>query len=206
MVLKDRHRALMAAAGGVLPPAYRRVDYIKSTNNAYIQTDYTPIIGDELSADFMAESNANMICLFSAGTGSSQLIALANKQNTSSIKFYCKYFSTGSADSLNADNHINEWKRMTVSSDGTFTCNGISLRVTPTQALDGTATTLRIFMRRDGSNPFIGRLKSFKVTNNGMVKINLIPCIRLSDSVAGAYDTVSKTFYSSASNNAFVAG
>ena len=190
-----------------LPPMYKRVEYIQARSYAHIITDYVPTRNDEIYVRFMPDSvSSSMNCLFSAGNGTYQLIALGYAANGKQA-YYCKYFASGGAKELIANNTAGLWTTMTVNASGQFTSNGVSITSTYDNEIDGTNKSLLVFRRANTNNPYIGKLASFVITNNGTKKLELIPCIRMSDSIAGAYNTVAKHFYSSYSSlEEFTAG
>lgn len=192
----------------MVPPAYKRVEYIRSAGSAYIITDYIPVQNDEIGVTYQVDNaaiRAGTSCLFSAGNGTYQLISLAYYSTSYACPGqYCKYFASGSAAPIISGELDDVWYTLSVDSAGAFRVNGEVARKPYEHELDGTAVTLWIFKRRNNASPYTGKLKSFKITNSGTTKLNLIPCVRRSDGVAGAYDTVSKTFYTSASSEAFL--
>lgn len=199
-VMLERRRRMIAGCDPELPPLYKRVEYIQSTIYAYIATSYIPTRNDELEIEYMCDhaagGSANMHCLFSAGNGVYQLIALSYD----ATNYYFKYFASGGAQTVHYAFTVGQWEKMNVTYDGVMHTSQVNSNASPYEdELDGNMTNLWIFRRRVDSNPYIGKLKYFKITNNGTLKLNLIPCVKISDDVAGAYDTVSKTFYPSAS-------
>ena len=195
-----------AAAGGELPTGYKQIAYIQAEQYAYIATNYTPVKDDEITVRFMSDSISTYNCLFSAGNNNYQLIALGNNANGLQ-DFYCKYFASGSAVEMKTHITTGTWQTMTVNSNGRFDANGVYATSPYENEIDGGLNKLFIFRRVNSNYPYIGKLSSFTIANNGRKKLDLIPCLRTSDNVAGAYDAVSKTFYSSASpNEQFIPG
>jgi len=197
-----RRRLIAASNPYGLPPGYRHVEHITTSGSAYIATAYVPTVGDEFAVDFVTnDSLSSTRCLFSAGTGTRQLVALAGQYDGRKL-FYCRCFSQ-SAATLYCTLDSGTKYRLTANANGVYTCDGASATNAPIGELDGTSTNLWIFKRRNASSPWIGKLYSFTVQHGGITKLNLVPCVRISDSKAGAYDTVSKTFYPSASDTDF---
>lgn len=185
----------------LVAPGYMKVEYIQNTDWAKIDTGYVPVQGDEFEIEFMQDQEkTGYQGLFSAGTGTYQIIALAYI-SSKKINYYAKYFASGGAKTLASQHEHNIWYTMRVTADGTFSCNGASVISPYEHILDGNKTTLYIFRRRDDNSSFAGKLKLFKITNNGTLKMNLIPCVRMTDNVAGVYDTVSKVFLTSQSSD-----
>ena len=188
-------RAVLMATDPDLPPGYRRVDYIRSESSAFIQTDYVPVRYDEIESEFTIDTNS-LRCLFSAGMGTYQLVFLT--QSGSNSYTYLRYFDS-SAPSYKFSLQEGAWNSLRLSGNGVLTINGVSNSYTYKSAIDGTNGNMYVFIRSNKQSAFIGKLRKFKITNSGTLKLNLIPCIRGSDGKAGVYDTVSKTFYGSAS-------
>ena len=201
--------------GGELPDTYREVDYISTgtSGGPYIKTNYTPVQGDEFHILFQTNfsqtttsTTSTFYCLLSAGTGTYQLICLiaANKVATSR-SIYWKYLATGTASTTAKEFDQNAWYIATTSS-GTLTAGNTSVTSAYGGAIDGTDKALYIGMRANGTTPFLGKFGRFQITNSGTLKLNLIPCYRISDTVIGMYDTVSNTFYTNAGSGSFTKG
>lgn len=200
--LIERKKRIMMATDPDLPPWYQRVEYIKATSSAFIATNYVPTHYDAFEIEYMLDANSGNKCLFSAGAGTYQLIMLSYVDGSASkYAFYYRFFSSGNAVNFHLNAAPGTWYKMTISADGVASSNGESITKAYEHELDGDNTTLYIFRRRNSSSQFVGKLKSFKIINNGTLKLNLIPCIQLSNGHAGVYDTVSKTFYGSGSPN-----
>ena len=194
LCMTESRRRIMAV-DPVLPPQYQRVEYIKATSYAYIKTNYVPTRYDEFESEFLITNRDYYDCLFSAGRDTYQLVLLLKSGSNYS---YLRYFNTIAPDRY-FNIQENTWNKLILSANGTLTINNTILSYTYASEIDGNYNNMFILRRRNEDSLFIGKLKSFKITNNGTTKMNLIPCIRLSDMKAGAYDTVSKEFFGSAS-------
>jgi len=75
-------------------------------------------------------------------------------------------------------------------------------------APNGSNTTSTFFVCSQTIDSCISKIKMyyFRLYDNDEIKIYLIPAKRKSDSVAGMFDLVSKTFFTSSTDTAFVAG
>lgn len=189
-----------------LPQMYLHVEYIENPSTALIIADYEPVRYDEVSARFSVTGQSDYGALFYCGTESYQFGTLLEPSRSG---FWCKYFASGGAPYLDFDEPLstNTWYDFSVSSIGVFSCDGKNATSTYQAQIDGTDKRLWVLRRANGNSPFVGKLASFVVKNNGINKLNLVPCVRLSDDKAGMYDTVSQTFYTSASAySQFVAG
>ena len=178
-----------------IPSEYEEVEYIESTGTQYIDTNYTPVQGDDLEFKNVTINNFNG-ALFSAGTESYQLILLG----LGSVCYY-KYFQAGNA---------------VASSFSTITNGNIKVlngnlyinNVLKAQADYGGAvnTTLNIFQRANNTSNLIGKIGEIIISNNGIIKRDFIPCYRKSDNVAGLYDLVNNTFYTNQGTGNFIVG
>ena len=195
-------RRRILAADPLLPPGYERKKCVVNTQYAFFATDYTPRMGDQFDVLFMpTRDGGGLQALFSCGTGTYQTIALMDGIRIHGVKnsFYVKCFSSATGELLSGLD-VNAWYNFKLYADGTAICNGTTIKVTPAHEIDG-AGSLYVFRRANTRYPFIGKLASFKVSNNGILTLNLIPCVRLLDNKVGMYDSVNKVFYSSASSS-----
>lgn len=192
-----------------LPAEYQEVEYIETTGTQYIQTSYTPQNADEIVCDFAVVGSivgaANAQVLFSAGTGTNQLIFLLN--NTSGATpvdgAYYKYFASGDAARLFFYPSYDTKYRLEIGNDGTANCNGYSVQ----SNYEGTVNTaLRLMQRANGRSSFKGKCYQFILSNGGEVKLHLIPCYRKTDDKPGMYDLVSGAFFVNAGTGEFTVG
>ena len=196
-------RALLAQqGGGILPGIYRQLEWIGSDGNQYIDTSYVPVQGDEFNVSFIQTGNGSTFrALFCAGTGTYQSVVLL-PQNVGSGGGFIRYFSSGSKQFTFA--YGSDLLNITIDKDGVLSVDNHYLATCAFENdLDGDNAYIRIFRRANGNNPMSGKLYGFTVTNNGVDKLKLIPCLRISDSKPGVYDTVSESFYANAGTGDF---
>jgi hypothetical protein len=177
----------------VYEPLTRR-EYILNESIGVIKTAIVPQIGDVMEVGFMMGTKYSG-ALFSAGTGDSQLIFLSTGRQS----FYTKYFHSGGAESIVIYPPSDTWIDLTVGSDGTFTATTeegrqYSIISSPKQPLDGEDTTLWLLGRRNGTSPFLGKMKYFRLKRNGETLIDLVPYVN-NEGVVGMLDEVTGTFY-----------
>lgn len=188
-----------------LPDEYQEVEYIESTGTQYIKTNYTPQNFDSIKCLFsMSEfytSGSTYWTLFSAGTGTYQLIVLLAKSGVSGA--YYKYFASGTASKFNFNPNIDTKYEMNVDSNGIISCNDYTAQSNYQNAVD---TPLYLMMRANGESPFKGKIYKFSIINNGINMINLVPCYHKSDGEIGMYDTISQTFYTNQGTGEFLKG
>lgn len=201
--------------GGDLPDIYREVEYINTGNgDPYIKTNYTPTNGDNLH--FIFQNNAErtttqtFYTLISAGKETYQFIVMFglwlrnNDQVSDSI--YWKHMASGAAPSVTMIELVNDAWYIADSIGDTLTVKGNTLTSAYESALDGTDTSLYVGCRANLGNPFHGKFGRIQITNDGKLKLNLIPCYRKQDNVIGMYDSVSDTFYTNSGTGSFTKG
>lgn len=203
MGMMDLRRQIIAGGKrSELPAGFRELSYITANGNQSLRLNYTPVQGDEIHCKFtIGDGVSSTHGLFSAGTDTYQFLLLTGFSNTG---FYYKYFSSATVE-VKANLSKNTWYDADINSGGVLSLNGGTWTRAYTNALDGANTTLWLFQRHDGGSKWFGSISEFWITNGGEYKVKLIPCLRKSDSKAGMYDTVSKTFYGSSLND-FIAG
>ena len=201
-MIELRRQIIAGGRRSELPAGYTKLPYITADGNQSLRTSYVPVQNDEFHCRFTIGSGASSTHgLFSAGTGTYQLLLLTGFSNTG---FYYKFFSSATGE-VKPNLAKNTWYDADINSSGTLSLNGGTWTRAYTNAIDGANNTLWLFQRRDGSGKWFGNISEFWITNNSVDKIRLIPCLQKSDNKAGMYDTVSKTFYGSSLND-FIAG
>ena len=177
-------------------PYLRRVAYLESHGTEYIDTGVVPEIGCEIECEYFYTgyvANSNAQALFSAGTGTYQLIALGAFDVVHG--FWFKYFSTGHAKSLTYYPTTGEWYRIFVDAIGVATVGGSSIVSSAEYELDGIDKTLYLLARRDKTSFMKGRIRSFSFSSKtGNKLLDLIPVLDLSGRPA-MYDKVSGQFF-----------
>lgn len=182
-----------------LPSAYEKIPYVTANGNQVIRTDYILDRYDEFHLKFK-DVNVNGT-LLSAGNGTYQTVLIGGSGGAG---WYYRYFSS-STISATAEYVSGVWYDVDIDTNGILYTNGKTFTSPYEAPLDGTATSLYLFERRNWTQRYIGSLSEFWIKNNGKFKMYLIPCIRKSDQKVGMYDTIGKIFYTSARSD-FIAG
>ena len=197
--MEIRYRIMIASIPDYLrlPSAYEKLPYITCNGNQVIRGDYVPVGYDEFHIRFNGADGT----LLSAGNGTYQLILIGGFSQTG---WYYKNMSSSTIN-VEAEYVANTWYDLDIDRDGTLYTNGKSFACAYQAELDGTATNMYLFERRNWSSPYTGSVSEFWIKNNGEYKMYLIPCIRKSDQKVGMYDTVGKTFLTSARSD-FIVG
>lgn len=191
MDLMSLRRSLMMQKKGLLPAAYQQVEWISSTNDGgqYINTLVASSDSIKVECGFDCGSGYTYSTIFGS-TAATFFLQKGNSTNklTARIKF-------GTAFNVEVPT-LNAYIEASLSAD--------SLVVNGTDYTPNVGTT-----KYEGNICLFGRLNySSQLDIKGAVKIwyckiydnnalvrNFIPCIRIADSEAGMYDTVTKTFY-----------
>ena len=204
-VMIERKKRIMMAQGSQLPSSYRKVEYIEATGTQFVNTGYAVKRYDAIQIRYTRDVRGGMRALFSSGGGTYQFIALSTDNLV--CNYYVKYFASGTAKTLIAQQAGNngEWYTISVDGNGLFwsSSNDASILSEYEHDIDGD-NNLYIFKRYSSANYWIGKISYFKIENNGTKVMELIPCVRKSDDKPGMYDTVSKTFYTNAGTGEFI--
>lgn len=183
--------------------------WLESSGTQYIDTGYTPIQYDEIKTDIMFTSSDFSVVrtIFSAGTENYQFTF-----GPFDTKTYFKYFAQGSASEINFLPNINTWYSLNIDENGVCSFGGYTTTSTYTSALDGDNTTMYLFMRRNNTSSFIGKLKSFIIKNKGIIKKHFVPVPKglvignYTVPSNGMWDIVTQTFFANQGTGNFIFG
>lgn len=174
---------------------------LEADGNQYIDTLYTPQIGDEIEIDnLLIPKNAYWHAPFSAGTGTYQLILLGSADT-----FYYKYFATGGAQNFTVTytKYFRTPTSLRITKDGELYLNNtLVITSPPTGDVD---TTLDLFQRANDTSRFIGQCGAIRIIRNGNIILNFIPYID-ENRVVCLYEKVSKTYFYNAGTGSFTIG
>jgi hypothetical protein len=174
-----------------LPPGYKRLEYIESTSNQYINTWFKLASTDVIKARFKNTS--------SSGAGALHGIFKSGESSTlyANTTYYC-YNSSNTKVNTGISVDTNWHDVVQDFTNGVLTIDGVDTTYTPFTFTNTNNAPLfaRIYNNAIGYY-FVGRIAYWKVYRNGTLKMNMIPCID-PNNVVGMYDTVGDTFYGSA--------
>jgi len=193
--------------GGKKLPYDAEIEYLRGTGTQYIDTGYTPVIGDSIYCEFMLDVAASTIyhqALYSAGTGNYQVIFLIAQTPNGISGVYIKHFASGAAAILNYYTSVNTWYTLTVTSAGVSTIGNHTITSNPKAEIDGNEKTLWLWKRRNNTSPFNGRIRRFYIKNNGVMKLDLIPVRK--GTTGYMYDKVSGKLFGNAGTGEFILG
>lgn len=191
-----------------LPAIYQEVEYLENTGTSYIQTAVTPNNIASGSISFQITATGSYIAIWGAdGGGASNSASYELSAGTSERGFwYCGTRTTFSSFSTNTTYTVS-WQ--TASGTQSYDVNGTTYSGTNTGTPSDSLAVALFGVNRSGSiaNSSKSKIYSFVAydANNAPV-LELIPCYRKSDSVAGMWDRVSKTFLTNAGSGTFSVG
>ena len=185
---------------------YQPVTYISTsesvgTTGPYINTGVSIDATTKLTVDFMftsvATSGSNKARLFGVAGGvgtTNSRFAFGVDAASNTDKWYC---GIGNQNTWNGSNDTNRHTFIIDAPNKTFNVDNDSYEVA--YSTFSTTGTFMLFGRLS-ANGYIqdrcdGRLYGATIEKDGATVMNLVPCYRRSDNVAGLYDTVSDTFF-----------
>ena len=193
-----------------IPKEYQEVEYIESTGTQYIDTEYvlksSSVVEIEVSLkQSIPKADGALFGSRASDYGNQNVLWFNNIMDVNTATFQASIGSdTYTNNTLNFnrfyrvkfgfkelyldDNKINTFKN-------NFYENDVSL------ILFGIKTGETVDSRR-----FYGKVKSFKITTDGDVVRNFIPCYRKSDNVIGFYDVIGNKFYTNKGTSNFLKG
>ena len=193
--------------GSAVPAGYTRVEYVQSGGSSYIDTGYTfennttpKLVIDTL---YTAFSGWNMHGVSGSAFGGPNvgvssdgyLAAATNGDKKSTVKA-----ATNTRYLFNLDIPAGTFSVTNVSTGETL----VNMTGMTTTNRSGTKPTFKLFGYESTNNSIVknrSRIYSAKLYDNGVLVRNYIPVKY--NNVCGLYDTVSKTFLSSATNTPF---
>lgn len=186
---------------GRLPGEYREVEYIQATGSQYIDTGIVPSDNTyQVSTKIVSTTTEqNIVVLGTNDSSHYQLTPFSGKWYVGKNGKETGYGSYSATVGQEYVIDFNDSSNGVVVNNETL-CTGQTF---------GSTASIKMARRGDGTASN-GKYKYFyfKVLNNttGELLMDLVPCYRRSDSVAGMYDLVSKTFFANAGTGTFIVG
>lgn len=187
-----------------LPSGYTRLEYIEATGSQYLDTGFKPNQDTRVVMDCNIIGGSNYPTPFGTWNSSSdsQFICLSY----SATETYHYYHSAVNKISLSIlGNHLLDLNKNQLYVDGTLVGTNTNTGVTFQCNYPLYLCTLNDINTPRDINMAHMCIYSCKIYDNNTLVRNFVPCTNSSGTV-GMYDTVGKTFYSSASSTAFTAG
>lgn len=182
-----------------LPVEYQEVEYIESTGTQYINTNYTPVQGDNIKIEKVKQADNNNGVLFSAGNGTYQLIlyCMYAQRNLT----YWKYFAAGDAASFYSP--LSDFTEINIIDGKIYYDNVIKATSKYSGQVD---TALQLFRRASEISYISATMGRFTITNGNTIKLDLIPCYKKSNNEIGFYDIINDVFYANQGTGTFIKG
>lgn len=191
---------------------YQLLDYIEGTGNQYINTRYTY---DSTNLTYKIESGWEMTSLNTTYQG--PYGAYTNEQSKcfriirggSNTIFWSYCNNQAGASTRGTYNVSTIYSRYdTVHTSEGVTYNNSNFISHSSLAPNGTDTTSTFFIFAQATGSCVSNMKMyyFRLYDNNDLKLYFIPVKRKEDNAVGMYDLLSKTFFTSSTDTAFVAG
>ena len=193
---------------GEIPEGYKKCEYIESNGTQYIQTDVVPNQDTRIIIDFEATDVTSPAPVFGARidqkTNAFGLWIERNESKEESVHVCPQYGSVGYTEyhilmdpkqrlfidmystGANVNGNISSWERSVFSTESRLTILAMCSSNIPDP-------------RRA-----VGKLRSCRVYENGILSLFLIPCIA-ANGEAGMFDKVNNEFYGNAGEGLFLA-
>ena len=176
-----------------LPSTYKKVKCIESTGTQYINTGIIPVSNIRIEADFrLTEAQS---------TGGIISAELTWQSNMCSIDAWAYRYGTGYQQHTLTANE----RYKVILDNGVFTENGTQVFTASGSVSTSIPLTIFAVNRGDSQDEFAkARLYSAKITTNGTLVRDFIPCVSPSGEV-GLYDDVSGIFFGNSGTGTLVA-
>ncbi len=189
-----------------IPADYTPVEYIQSSGSSYINTGFIPAADFKHTLVFESVSSSNSqkyIC----GTGVEQ--GRSGNLRITGNALDGLYINTGSAVNVLQSNQTISGKNTIVmdlhnNAQNTVLLNGQKVSNDSSVGTITSTKQLQLFALSDTYIPSGIRIYSSVIEQGGALIRNFVPVKRASDNVCGMYDTVSRAFFGSATNTAFI--
>lgn len=178
------------------------VTYLSATGTQWIDTGITPLIGDEFEFNNVqcVKKKSGFQTIFSAGTGSYQLIILVADGGYSDRASFYKYFASGGAKNINPPNYLNDLTKIKIHGDGSVFYNDVFIIQSPPE--NETDSSMRLFYRANNSSPMTGNIGAVNIKRDDEFVINLVPVVK-SDNTVCMLDLVRDKYLENSGSGSF---
>ena len=187
----------------LLPNGFSRLNFIESTGEQYINTEYNMTISSSIELVMAVteyDTSAKMGFLGSYENGSSLYQLYAS--GTGNQYFYISFGGKNYSQIVQFNTGINY---EIVMKSNTVSINSSLYNFTSDGLLDA-KIPLYLFWRNETGTKAKMRLFSCNIYNNGVLERKFIPCVRTSDNAIGLYDLAKDKFYENKGTSVFVGG
>lgn len=193
----------------IVDSKYQRLEYLESTGTQYIDTGYVPTENDVIEADLQNMDTSGSGDKFFIGqqfADNTKGGLWVEQYNTSNI-WYVRFGSLNSVGGVPTATEINNKIHITLKKGEFKSSGGSAFYPIYSGSMQSTPITLCGRWNDAGTtfNAWSVRFWNFRVTNNGVTKLNLVPVLRKSDNELGMLDLVEGKFYPNAGTGKFTA-
>lgn len=219
-MLNRRNALLESLNQSKLPSEYQEVEYLKSTGTQKINTNYYVTSATRIVCDVKFEL---------LQTNGAYYLGMCHTDNLTSPKRPNIAFGIEKSKSTNSQvffmldvssSHENIWHSISAADENRHVWDIKSgeqkidyITVSSYSYDDCVVATVPFFLfarksQWNANGDYFGKMTifAFKFYENNSVTMDLIPCYRKSDNVAGMYDLVSKTFFTNLGTGEFLVG
>lgn len=194
---------------GGLPSEYRQVEYIEGDGASWINTGI-PIstvsaLTTNWSFTFAVRNFDKRFQIVAGANNKFKQFVITNNRNIRGDWYLGTY--------IGADNVLSN---MIVNTPYTISqTDGFLVTDTTTKEIIATSKSdipFTLLARADNATTVeqstitVGRLYGFTLTDNGVDRMNLVPCYRIADGEIGMYDLVNGVFYTNSGSGTFIKG
>ena len=200
----------------ILPEEYQEVEYIESTGTQHFNLNY--LANNKTTYELVAQLKGDVKkdgCVFgsrtSAGSSNEFILWHNNNSNISREDVAPRYGGAARTIKQYTGEDAFQWHKIELRTGKEFYVDNVYTWTATKDQADDNAINLEMFALRTGatsvdSRGYNGRVKYFKIWDNGTLVRYLVACYRKSDNVIGMYDTVTNTFYTNAGTGTFTKG
>lgn len=184
-----------------IPATYQQVECLRATGTQYIVTPATPADNQIIAFKYRLTVFSDTTRVFATTDGVTQLTL--TPQN---------YYAFNNSPSSGAYNAVNLHDTNIIydciyNASTTLTVNGVDYSNSLKYGGATSSANIWLFSRANTSGQNLkGDIYYFRITQSGSKIIDLIPCYRKSDSVAGMYDKATGTFLTNSGTGSFAVG
>lgn len=191
----------------LLPIEYQQVEYIESTGTQYIDTGVIPTSNTTLEAtiQFTKDYTNTTEKALSGITGDgAERLTFGYVSTVSTTNFYIGIANVNHTSNVAFDTKKHKF---ILQGNGTWSIDNQQGTIN----VDNLQTSRSIFVFARNNKTVIDafskmRLFSYKIYDENLLLLNLIPCYRKSDNVIGMYDLVNNVFYTNSGTGTFLKG
>lgn len=193
----------------IVDSKYQRLEYLESTGTQYIDTGYVPTEDDVIECDLqqMGASDSGDKFFFGQRNADTSKGGLWVEQYNTGNVWYTRFGSLNSVGGSPTSSETNSKIHITLKKGSFVSSGGSSFSPIWSGTMQSTNLTLFGRFSSDGQTMLFSKIKmwNFRVTNNGVTKLNLVPLLRKTDNELGMLDLVEGKFYTNAGTGKFTA-